>query len=192
MGGGISLALRALGVVALAMVLWNPLLLAFDPGFQLSVLATLGLVLFSPVFFEWLSWIPQKFALREIAASTLGTQMTVLPLLLYQNGVLSLVALPANLLALVAVPWAMALSFIAAVAGIFFGVPALSAVEGWGTFVAFPAYVLLAYIIGVAKFFAALPFAAVSVSAFSAWWMAGAYVLIFAGWWLVQNKKGNA
>ncbi|MEK7156694.1 MAG: ComEC/Rec2 family competence protein [Patescibacteria group bacterium] len=184
MTGRVYLALRALGVVALAMVLWNPLLLAFDPGFQLSVLATLGLVLFSPIFFEWLLWIPEKFALREIAASTLGTQMTVLPLLLYQNGILSLVALPANLLALVAVPWAMGLSVIAAVAGILFG--------SWGTFVAFPAYVLLAYIVGVAKFFAALPFAAVRVSAFSAWWMVGAYILIFAGWWLVQNKKGNA
>src|SRR3989338_4713157 len=190
--GRMYLALRALGVVAFAMVLWNPLLLAFDPGFQLSVLATLGLVLFSTVFFQWLPWIPQRLALREIAASTLGTQMTVLPLLLYQNGLLSLVALPANLLALVAVPWAMALSVIAAVAGIFFGMPALSAVEGWGTLVAFPAYVLLAYIIGVAKFFAALPFAAVSVSAFSAWWIAGAYALIFAGWRLVRGRKSDA
>ena len=190
--GRMYLALRALGVVAFAMVLWNPLLLAFDPGFQLSVLATLGLVLFSPVFFQWLPWIPQRLALREIAASTLGTQTMVLPLLLYQNGLLSLVALPANLLALIAVPWAMALSVIAAVAGIFFGMPALSAVEGWGTLVAFPAYVLLAYIIGVAKFFAALPFAAVSVSAFSAWWIAGAYALIFAGWRLVRHKKSDA
>ncbi|MDO8575997.1 MAG: ComEC/Rec2 family competence protein [bacterium] len=184
MTGRVYLALRALGVVALVMVLWNPLLLAFDPGFQLSVLATLGLVLFSPVFFEWLLWIPQKFALREIAASTLGTQMTVLPLLLYQNGLLSLVALPANLLALIAVPLAMGLSVIAAVAGIMVG--------SWGTIAAFPAYVLLAYIIGVAKFFAALPFAAISVSAFSAWWMVGAYILIFAGWWFVQNREDKA
>jgi len=184
MTGRMYLALRALGVVASAMVLWNPLLLAFDPGFQLSVLATLGLVLFSPIFFEWLPWIPEKLALREIAASTLGTQTMVLPLLLYQNGILSLVALPANLLALVVVPWAMALSVIAAIAGIIIG--------SWGTFIAFPAYVLLAYIIGVAKFFAALPFASVSVSAFSAWWMFGAYALIFIGWRFVQYKKADA
>lgn len=184
MTGRVYLALRALGVVAFVMVLWNPLLLAFDPGFQLSVLATLGLVLFSPVFFEWLPWIPEKFALREIAASTLGTQTMVLPLLLYQNGILSLVALPANLLALVAVPWAMGLSVIAAVAGILLG--------SWGTFIAFPAYVLLAYIIGVAKFFAALPFAAVSVSAFSAWWMFGAYALIFVGWRLARRNESGS
>lgn len=192
MTGRMYLALRALGVVAFVMVLWNPLLLAFDPGFQLSVLATLGLVLFSPVFFGWLPWIPERFALREIAASTLGTQMTVLPLLLYQNGVLSLVALPANLLALVAVPWAMGLSVIAAVAGILFGSPALSAVEGLGVVAALPAYVLLAYIIGVAKFFAAFPYAAVSVSAFSAWWMVAAYVLIFAGWRLARRNESGS
>ncbi|MBI5457695.1 ComEC/Rec2 family competence protein [Candidatus Kaiserbacteria bacterium] len=189
MTGRMYLALRALGVVALVMVLWNPYILAFDPGFQLSVLATLGLVLFSPVFAQWLYWIPEKFALREIAASTLGTQMTVLPLLLYQNGLLSLVALPANLLALIVVPLAMALSVISAMAGILFGLPALSAVEGFGTFIAFPAYVLLAYIIKVAELFAALPFSAVSVAAFSAWWMFGAYALMFGGLW--SMKKGT-
>src|SRR3989344_3369423 len=182
MTGRVYLALRALGVVASAMVLWNPLLLAFDPGFQLSVLATLGLVLFSPIFFEWLWWIPEKFALREIAASTLGTQTTVLPLLLYQNGLLSIVALPANLLALIAVPWAMGLSVISAVAGILLG--------SWGAFVAFPAYVLLAYIIKVGEIFAALPFASVSIPAFSAWWMFGAYALMFG--WLWYIKKAGA
>ena len=180
MTGRVYLALRALGVVALAMVLWNPFILAFDPGFQLSVLATLGLVLFSPIFSGWLGWIPEKFALREIAASTLGTQMTVLPLLLYQNGLLSLVALPANLLALIAVPWAMALSVISAIAGILFG--------SLGTFVAFPAYVLLAYIIKIGELFAALPFAAVSVSAFSAWWMFGAYAFM-CGTLLILRKR---
>ncbi|OGG56682.1 hypothetical protein A3D71_03535 [Candidatus Kaiserbacteria bacterium RIFCSPHIGHO2_02_FULL_55_20] len=182
MTGRMYLALRALSVVVLVMVLWNPYIFAFDPGFQLSVLATLGLVLFSPVFARWLYWIPEKFALREIAASTLGTQMTVLPLLLYQNGLLSLVALPANLLALVVVPWAMGLSVISAMAGILFG--------SLGTFIAFPAYALLAYIIGVAQFFAALPFASVSVASFSAWWMFGAYALMFGGLW--YTKKGAA
>ncbi len=183
MTGRIYLALRALGVVALMMVAWNPLLLAYDPGFQLSVLATLGLVLLSPVCAGWLHWIPERFALREIAASTLGTQAMVLPLLLYQNGLLSLVALPANLLALVAVPWAMGLSVIAAFAGMILG--------SYAVVIAFPAYVILAYIIGVAQFFAALPFASVSVAAFSAWWMFAAYALLFGGVWYVQKRKSR-
>ncbi|MEK7601070.1 MAG: ComEC/Rec2 family competence protein [Patescibacteria group bacterium] len=183
MTGRVYLALRALGVVALVMVVWNPLLLAYDPGFQLSVLATLGLVLLSPVCAGWLHWIPERFALREIAASTLGTQAMVLPLLLYQNGLLSLVALPANLLALVAVPWAMGLSVVAAFAGMIFG--------SYAVIIAFPAYVILAYIIGVAQFFAALPFASVSVAAFSAWWMFAAYAILFGGVWFVQRKRAT-
>ncbi|MEK7093070.1 MAG: ComEC/Rec2 family competence protein [Patescibacteria group bacterium] len=183
MTGRIYLALRALGVVALVMVVWNPLLLAYDPGFQLSVLATLGLVLLSPVCAGWLHWIPERFALREIAASTLGTQAMVLPLLLYQNGLLSLVALPANLLALVAVPWAMGLSVVAAFAGMILG--------PYAVVIAFPAYVILAYIIGVAQFFAALPFASVSVTAFSVWWMFAAYALLFGGVWYVQKRKSR-
>ncbi|MEK7133657.1 MAG: ComEC/Rec2 family competence protein [Patescibacteria group bacterium] len=173
-------AIRILGVVAAAMVLWNPFILAFDPGFQLSALATLGLVLFTPMFLPYFEWLTERFALREIAASTLGTQLAVLPLLLYQNGQLSLVALPVNLLALIAVPWAMFASFIAALAGSFLGALAVP--------IAYPAYILLAYIIGVAKMFAALPFAALSISAFSAWWMFAAYALMFGGLWFIQKR----
>jgi competence protein ComEC len=128
--------------------------------------------------------------LREIASTTLATQLTVLPLLLYQNGQLSLVALPANVLALVPVPFAMLASFIAAIGGMIASVaPALG---GAAVLVAFPAYVLLTYIIDVAKFFASLPFASLSVSAFSAWWMFGAYAAMFAVLVYMHNRRGCA
>lgn len=178
--GRVFLAGRILGVVACLMVLWNPYELAFDPGFQLSTLATLGLISFTSMFAERLLWVTEKFGLREITASTLATQLTVLPLLLYQNGQLSLVALPANLLALVPVPFAMLTSFIAAVGGMLLGSYAVP--------LAFPAYILLAYIIGIAQFFSALPFAAVSVSAFSAWWLVLVYAMVFGGLAIVQKK----
>ncbi len=181
--GRVFLAGRILGVVAGLMVLWNPYELAFDPSFQLSTLATLGLISFTPLFAQRLSWLTEQFGVREIVASTLSTQLAVLPLLLYQNGQLSLVALPANLLALLPVPFAMFASFIAAVGGMLFGSYAVP--------LAFPAYVLLSYIIWVAKFFAALPFAAVSVPAFSAWWMFGAYAVMFGGLFLSQRKEAQ-
>ncbi|MDO8481948.1 MAG: ComEC/Rec2 family competence protein [bacterium] len=180
--GRLYLASRALGVVALGMVVWNPFILAFDLGFQLSALATLGLIWFTPIFFARLKWITEKFALREIAASTLGTQLAVLPLLLYQNGQLPLFSLPANLLALVAVPPAMAASAIASVAGL--------VAAPIAPIIAFPAHILLSYIIGVAKFFASLPFVSLAIGAFSAWWMFLAYGVMFGG--LVFIKKGAA
>jgi competence protein ComEC len=179
--GRVYLAGRVLGVVALGMVLWNPFTLAFDPSFQLSALATLGLIAFTPVFDARLQWLPARFGLREIAVSTLGTQLAVLPLLLYQNGQLSPYALPANLFALAPVPLAMLLSFVASIGGMLFG--------SLATPLAFPAYALLWYIIAVAKFSSSLPFAAVSVGAFNAWLMFVAYAILFGGLWLYEKMR---
>lgn len=174
------LGTRALAAAAFAMVMWNPLTLAFDPGFQLSALATLGLVLFSPIFHKLFARVPERLGAREILASTCATQLMVLPLLLYQNGTLSLVALPANLLVLAPVPFAMLFSFIGAVGGMLFGTLAAP--------LALPAYALLAYIVAVAQAFAALPFAAVSLPAFGAWWLTAAYVVLGTMWLWTRNK----
>jgi competence protein ComEC len=170
--GRLYLASRALAVTAAGMVIWNPYLLAFDPGFQLSVLATAGLIWVSPMVAVRLWWVTERLGLREAAATTIGTQATVLPLLLYQTGNLSLVALPANLLALVAVPWAFAWTVVAGIAGLSLG--PLATIAG------FPAYALLSYILGVADGFAHLPFASVSLPGFSGWWLVPLYGVLAA------------
>jgi len=157
--GRVYLAGRALGVVALLMVLWNPFILVFDPGFQLSILATAGLISFTPAIITRMKFIPSTLGFREIAATTIGTQVAVLPLLLYQNGQLPIFSLFANLLVLVAVPAAMLFSTLAALAGLLLGL--------FSTIVAAPAYVLLSYIIGIGNVLASLPFASVSLPAFS-------------------------
>ena len=180
--GRLFIAVRVLAAVSFVMVLWNPYTLVFDPSFQLSALATLGLILFTPIVSGKLTWVTERFQLREIIASTISTQLTVLPLLLYQSGNLSLVALPANLFALVAVPWAFAFSVVAAVSGIIAGPLAV--------FIGFPAQLLLSYIIKVAEFFASLPFAAVTIPAFSGWWLAVAYTTLFGGYILLQKQNG--
>jgi competence protein ComEC len=162
------------------MTAWNPFILAFDPSFQLSTLATLGLVLFTPFFSRAFSRLPERFGVREIVSSTCGTQLMVLPLLMYQSGTLSLVALPANLLALAPVPLAMFASFVAALGGMCFGSAAVP--------LALPAYALLWYIITVARVFSALPFAAVSVGPFNAWMLFVAYALLFGTYAIARNK----
>lgn len=172
------IALRALGVVAVGMVLWNPWTLAFDPSFQLSALATVGMIIFTPLLAARMQWVPERFGLREIVASTLGTQLTVLPLLLYQNGQLSLVALPANILALPVMPAAMFFSGIAAFAGLMAGPLA--------PIIALPAYLLLGWVIGIAQLFAAFPFASLSLPAFGAWWLILLYGALCALGYRVQ------
>ena len=133
----------------------------------LSVLATLGLMYFTPIVERYMQWIPEKFGLREIACATIGTQIAVLPLLLYSTGHVSLVSVPANLLALVPTPLAMLFACVAALGG---------AVSGsFAPVIGFPAYILLSYVIFVAKIFAALPLSAVEVPPFSALWLYGVY-----------------
>lgn len=160
---------RALLFVGVLMLLHNPLILAYDPGFQLSFVATLGLILGAPITERWISFVRIRF-LREIIAATFAAQIAVLPLLLYQTGLLSLVALPANILVLPLVPFAMAASLIAALAGLL--VPALAGIFG------FPAYLALAYIIAIAEHASALPLASLTLPVFSFAYVLLAYALL--------------
>ncbi|MDB5265040.1 MAG: Competence protein ComEC [Parcubacteria group bacterium] len=171
--------LRALIIVLVVMLIINPLYLVYDPGFQFSFAATLGLVLGSPLVLERLSWIKGRF-LREILASTIAAQVFVLPLLLYQTGNLSLVSLPANVLVLPVVPLAMLFSAIAGVCTLVF--PAL------GPLIAFPAYTLLWFVIAVAENIARLPFADVVIPIFPFWVVGLSYVVLF---WIGKRIKKN-
>lgn len=150
-------ALRALIAAGILMLLWNPLLLAFDPGFQLSFVATVGLILGAPLIENRLMFIKNEF-IRDIAAATIAAQIAVLPLLLYQNGLFSVVAVPANLLVLPVVPFAMAASALAGLVGAI--LPSIAPAVG------LPAYALLSYIIAVVENTATLPLAAFQIPAF--------------------------
>jgi len=183
MSGRMYLVSRALAIVAAGMVLWNPFILAFDPGFQLSILATAGLIAFTPVVITRLKFIPTTLGLREIAATTVGTQIVVLPLLLYQSGQLPIYSLPANLLALIAVPLAMLFSAVAALGGIFLG--------SFGVVIAFPAYALLGYIMEIGGLFASLPHASITLPAFSAWWLIPIYAALFGSAIFVSRRRGT-
>lgn len=174
---------RALVLAVVGMVAWNPYIFLFDVGFQLSVLATVGLVYVSPLIENRFSWLPENLGLRTVVGATLGTQLTVLPLLLWQMGTFSVVALPVNILVLVVIPLAMLLSFIAAVFGVF--IPALS------IFVGVPAYALLSYVLNVVHVAASLPFAAVTIEPFSVWIMILSYTILFAWLWWVYRSKEN-
>jgi competence protein ComEC len=174
-------ALRALVAVFFAMILLNPLSLLFDPGLQFSCLATLGLILGTPIATGWFGWIKNGM-IRETLASTVAAQAMVLPLLLYQTGNLSLVAVPANLLVLPTMPLAMLLSAIAGAAGIL--LPALAPALG------LPAYLVLEWTIFIAEQSARLPLASVILPAFPFWMAACAYACMAL--WLVRAQRERA
>ncbi|MES2134810.1 MAG: ComEC/Rec2 family competence protein [Patescibacteria group bacterium] len=150
-------ALRMLAIAAATMAVMNPFIVLYDLSFQLSILATLGLILFSETLASRLTFIPnfKYFPFREIVSTTLATQVTVLPLLIFSIGAVSLVFLPANVLVLPAVPVAMFVGFFASITAL------LSPI------LAFPlsivAYGILSYIISIATFFGSLPFASLPI-----------------------------
>ncbi len=148
---------RALSVAGVCMLMHNPYLLAFDPGFQLSFLATLGLVLLSEPFESRFTLVPEW--MRGHLATTLSTQLFVLPLLIFQMGTVSLIAVIANLLVLPVVPYAMLLTFLTGLVGMVSGV--------LGTLVGYIAYLILEYIIQIATLLSRVPYAEVTVAPIS-------------------------
>ena len=108
--------------------------------------------------------------------------LAVLPLLLYDTGNLSIVAIPANLLAVPVVPVAMGLSAIAGFAGMVFGTlsPML------GIIIGFPAYLANMYLILLAQKAATLPFAAFTLPAFPFWLVLATYAALI---YIVASKR---
>src|SRR3990167_8784939 len=108
---------RALLLAGVIMLLHNPRILVFDTSFQLSFLATVGLIYVSPLIEPKTQWVSSRWHLRDIVVATIATQIFVLPFLLYKTGILSLVSLPVNLLILTAVPATMLFGFLAGLTG---------------------------------------------------------------------------
>lgn len=113
---------NALVFVAALMVFQNPRILVFDVGFQLSFMATAGLVLLGDRLQNKFSKIPEAgiLSLRTNLSSTLAAQIFTLPLLVFYFDQLSTVAVVTNLLILWTVPYAMYLGFAAVFLGLKF------------------------------------------------------------------------
>ncbi len=162
---------RALFLAGFIMVLHNPQIVVFDPSFQLSFMATLGLIFLSPKLNNFFKFIPIKFYLRETVLATISTQIFVLPLLLYMMGELSVVAVFVNLLVLMFVPVTMLFGFLAGVIGF---------ISSW---LALPfsyiTYFLLAYELKVVELFAGLPFTSIKIPYFPFGMMLFTYGLYF-------------
>ncbi len=190
-------ASRALGFAVVLMLAPNPLLLVFDSSFQLSVLATIGLIWVSPIISPYLKFVTEKYGLRlnrskgsigrtpqsgvlgEIVSSTIATQITVLPFLIYNTGILSLVSLPVNILILGVVPLTMFLGFLTGLVG---------TISLYLSFIpALFAYALLWYQLKIIHIGASLPFGAVSLPAFSPIVLVFIYLAVVAGLYSINK-----
>lgn len=164
------LVLRGILLTGIGMLLFNPLLLVYDVGFQLSFLATLGLILITPHLEQWFKLVPGTIGLRGFLIATISTQIAVMPLLLYQIGQFSVVSVVVNVLVLPMVPVAMLLTFIT-------GLTAFLSTS-IASLLAIPAYFSLSYINLIALWFAELPFASFVIPTFSFYFVLIAYAII--------------
>lgn len=171
--GRTSDALNGLALAAIALTAWDPQAL-FDLSFQLSCLATAGLVLLAPLLERPLERLPAM--LRAAVATTLAAQLAVAPVLALNFGRLQLVGLPANALALPAVPVATVSAAVAALVALVF--------EPLGQVIAVVPWVATSWLLWVAERFGALPWAEVEapgIDALWAWPYYGLLLLLGAG-----------
>ena len=174
---------RALFLAGLVMVWWNPLILFYDLGFQLSFISTLGLIYLSPIFAKILKCKSQGLGIKAVLVTTLSAQIMVTPWLIYKTGELSLVALPANLLVVSLVPFTMALGALTGLLALIF-IPLawpMAQLTFW----------LLHFQLKLAEWFADWPLAVIYLSSFSLWLSVGLYVLISWGYLYFKNENQN-
>ncbi len=142
----IALILLAAAITCLA----NPLYLWSDLGWYLSFLAFYGVMVLGPLVRYHL--LPQR--LRDsvvvlIVVESICAEVMAMPLILYIFGETSLVSLLANVVIAAFVPLAMLLSVLAGLAGMF-----VASIAGW---LAWPATILLTYMLDTAHLLASIP-----------------------------------
>jgi len=124
-----------------------------DIGFQLSFMATAGIILFKDMLFNYLKRIPSPIG--EDLTTTIAAQLLVVPIIFFHFGQVSLVSALVNALVLWTIPLATILGFGVAAFGLI--------VEPLGQFIAWIAWVPLSIFTWVVQAFARIPFAQIQV-----------------------------
>jgi competence protein ComEC len=155
-------AAAALGWAAVILLLVDPGLVG-DAGFQLSSLATAGILAWATPLTEWLRRrAPSRLPgwLVECLAVSLAAQAATLPIVLLVFGRLAIISPLINLAVVPIVAPAMAASAIALIGGVatLVGAPAIVA-----TILGLPGWFLLAVMVGIVQAGARLPFASATL-----------------------------
>lgn len=195
---------RIIVFTAAMMLIQNPLLLFYDIGFQLSFLASMGIIYLKPIFdsfiklpkklynaenqnFERKSWsevfkriiFSRINYLLDIISVTLAAQIFVLPIVIYNFGNISLVSPVTNLLILPIIPWLTLFGFVSALLGTFFSF------LGWVFYL--PCFVLLSYFLKILEIFS-FPSAVKSFTDISLIWVFIYYIIICLFVWYFNKR----
>ncbi len=191
--------LNALAIAAFLMLALNPFTL-YDVGFQLSFLATLGLILYvTPLtmgFENTMTRLTSSERAQQIVGIlndsflvTLAAQITTTPLIVFTFHRLSLIGLLTNFIVLPVQPAVMILGGIATLVAMI--------VQPLGQLVAWIAWAFTQFTISVVQFSASLPFASMDVGRFDLLILLAYYALLFGFTFLrsssfVTTRTSNA
>lgn len=178
--GRIANSTNAIVFAGGVMLALNPLLLRWDIGFQLSFLATIGIVALSPLWEN--RWIKKNKALgiTEMILLTLSAQIFVLPLIAYHFKTFSTLSLLANIAVLPIVPLVMLLVFCSAVSGAVYAPLAFP--------FAWVSYVSLHYIIWIISAISDISWAAKEVAA-GVWGVFIYYVFVSCLLYIINRRR---
>ncbi len=160
------------------LLLWNPLLLLNDPGFQLSFGATAAILLIVPKWKSAVAFLPERFGIRETLNASLAIQLVTLPIVFWHFGSLSLISPLANV---------FILPFIPALFWSGLGTVVASAVSHWlGLMAAVVPMLLSMIILRFVQIFSTIP--PVVISPFFSKTLAIAFFSCFLGYLLWRFK----
>src|SRR3989344_2069982 len=131
---------NAIIAAAFVMALWNPLVPAFDLGFQLSFAAILGMVYVQPTIKKYSPWK------NDHLMAGISAYAGVMPVLAIAVGRVNLFSIIPNMLVAAVIPYTVGLGFLAGTLG--FASKTLSFAPAW------LANILLSYEMGVIRIFA--------------------------------------
>ena len=184
--GRVNKSLNALFFVACLMLLVNPRILRSDIGFQLSFLAVLGIIYFSPWFEKLFKRVPEKFGLQQSLVMTMSAQIMTLPLIAYQFKRVSIVAPLVNILILPILPFVLIFGAVGTIAGL------VAQSFGWASgliqILFVPVWLLLKYLVKVVELFSKLSFAGVEIESVSFFVVVGIYLGIGGLIWKFRKR----
>jgi len=169
-------ALRAFLIAGVLMAIFNPKWL-IDISFQLSFLATLGLIVVFPILDRF---IPGRGALlREDLITTLAAQVLVWPLIAFKFGQVSILSPIVNALVLWTVPLLTVLGLVMTTLAIF--------VRQLGYLLMLPINLFLTYFVQVVRWFSSLNLGFFEVSPFSVLALLFYYLVLGGGLWFLYQ-----
>lgn len=167
-------------LTAAGMLIVNPNWL-LNISFQLSFLATFGVIIVAPVLIKSLKFVPKL--LREDLAVTFAAQAMVIPVLAYNFNQLSLTGILVNCLIL----WTIPLVMMAGGGALFLGTINLIL----GQIAGLVPGILLTYFTYLVQFFAKLPGAGIVVGTTSPLIWVGYYLLVWAIVWGIRQTQNQ-